>query len=320
MRSELREVSISADGEEKEVIGVLALFYISDMRVRREDVVEAIEKAGAGALVAPPEIRPHNAWRRATQSVNHEDISINGYAGEVLIRNWSTDKEMIRRVLVRELKDEAAGHLKYREVAELIFDRASGGLLINELDTGNNEYDYGDFYRTIRDRYEEYRNYYIGNALRYMLRKALEKNLDAVLVRDGVYFVRNEKRPELSALEDAISMIDKKATWKRDKLDFMGFPVVRTPKNSKWLGDRVENRLNEEVSYLVSEIRARSGSRLHVDVAADYFEKAVNMKRRINEYSEYLEMEMEKTSMEVEVLEKEAKELLERVEAERAEV
>jgi len=304
------------DGAKGEMLGGLVMMMVPDLRVKVEQARIAIEKAGASEVLVVFDIKEHDAFRRATMSVNGTDIKINGFRAEVLVRNFSTDRGEIKRFMVREVRDKDAGVPEFRNVAEIRFVRETKEMKILELEPGNSEFDYNHLYLEMREAYEEYKQYLVGDSIRRSIRKGLHR-IDSVLIRDGVYFVKKDRLGDLAALEDAVKMIEGIAEGMGKRLDFKHFQVVGGGDEKKWLGERVDDRLGEEVGYLVEEIRSRKGRGLSASVASKYVEQAKDMTRKIGEYERYLETEMEKTKIKAQMVEKEAIRLLEQVKAEK---
>jgi hypothetical protein len=146
----------------------------------------------------PKPIQASDAWKKATKTVEDLDytmkIAFDPMKARLLIRNVSSDDVSIERHVVREIVDTKGKALSHDVVMKVrfwfhnqrtTFERTEfvQPQEVDQMTIVENE---------INQAYAFHKDHLDGNALRQIIRNYI-KSLHAVPVRDGVYFIAQDK-------------------------------------------------------------------------------------------------------------------------------
>lgn len=206
--------------DESSFIGVMLYYEFRQPRVTHDDLVQFFTDLGLVEDFLPPEIKPVDAYRRATgaDAKMHYDLSPDEHV-ELFVKEVDSDKDAVRRHIVRVVRDTKGKRLEYDTVGEANYYRASrtaqrqgtGGesvkfnVIARKL-SGEEEQKVRDFIKEMQGDYTFFRMYYYTQAVRDMVRKYVE-SLNAIKVRGSgsVYFVHRSRWDTINRLVELVN-------------------------------------------------------------------------------------------------------------------
>lgn len=215
----------NGDLPDEVLLGRLVLFTITDEPTRRDDLEQWFDDNGLDKRLLPPEIKPIDAFKKATSEAKEKYTLPDGTTAVVLCRDVHSNGEYVKRQITREVKDSNAKQLSYTRAIEATFYRGrigaradgAGSQVIRGSERVNIRVDktglsdaelsaVQDIARNIVERYQKYYEHLDGNRLRATVRDYL-KHLNAVEIKGGVYFVHVSKSAELAALQSLVQKL-----------------------------------------------------------------------------------------------------------------
>ncbi|QOY37672.1 DUF6744 family protein [Anaerobacillus isosaccharinicus] len=178
------------------VIGFLCWYSVGEDLYSRDDLRVKILNAGLKEEFLPNQIRPSDAFRRATKAIERTKIDAgNGVLENYLIRNVTSNNEITQRNLVKEVRDTKGQRLDYvPSVAELVFDRKADQFQVRKRPNDGSIAD--ELVEEAERLFQVYLQNHNANTVRSSVLGIL-KSLSPTPVRPsgGVYFVpaKNEK-------------------------------------------------------------------------------------------------------------------------------
>jgi len=203
------------------LLGRIVMFTITDEMVGRNQLEQTFQALNLDPRLLPPEIKPVDAFKKATSDANNKYTLPNGQVCTVLCRDVASTNEFVKRQITREVKDAKARQLSYTRAIECTFYRAttekkadgstgtkkgSERVSIKIDQTGLDASEISEVTKIadeIKTRYNRYYHFLDGNKLRATVRDYL-KHLNAIELRGGVYFVHVTRSDELSRLQTLV--------------------------------------------------------------------------------------------------------------------
>lgn len=206
------------------LLGRLVLFTITDEPTPRADLVQWFTDLGLNHDLLPSEIKPVDAFKKATSEAKDKYTMANGQECVVLCRDVETTGTYIRRQITREVREpgQKGKQLSYAKAIDCTFYRGrsestrdehgkqskavvrgSERFHIRVDKTGLDELEVAavqDIARSIAERYNGYYDNLDGNRLRATVRDYL-KYLNALEIKAGCYFVHVSKSAQLASLQ-----------------------------------------------------------------------------------------------------------------------
>lgn len=210
------------------VLGALAIYNVVDVdQITVDDLRNWLSELELNEDYLPAPARPVEAYEKATSSAKisyplggskRRDHNQNGQTVTLMMRPVVRGEARILRHLVRELVDHANEELSYEvEIARCEFRRAAGQgadpgdgeMTIERVNTEcltDDEHQVLDgVIQKITDEFENRRHYVSADRIRKILRDYGEKELHAVRIHKGVYFVHREHLTTLASLRELAS-------------------------------------------------------------------------------------------------------------------
>lgn len=206
------------------LLGRIVMFTITDEQIDRAALEQKFQDLNLDPRMLPPEIKPIDAFKKATSDATNKYTLPNGQVCTVLCRDVTSTTELVKRQITREVKDTKARTLSYSRAIDCTFYRAStekkadgttgtkkgservkimldpAGLDQSELAEVSTIVD------EISARYHRYYHFLDGNKLRATVRDYL-KHLNAIELKGGVYFVHINRSDELSRLQQLVAYL-----------------------------------------------------------------------------------------------------------------
>ena len=202
------------------LLGRIVLFTITDQQTDRDDLVKWFDELGLNHALLPAEIKPVDAFKKATSEAKEEYDLGNGRYASILCRDVDSNSEYIQRQITREIRDGSRKRLAYSKVIECVFYRARPGVG-GKLEKGSERVRVSidadgvavgerekmqEIAAGIKARYERYYKFLDGNKMRAVIREYL-KYLNAIEIKGGVYFVHANREKELAAVKALVDRL-----------------------------------------------------------------------------------------------------------------
>lgn len=206
--------------DESSFIGVMLYYEFRQPRATHADLEKYFVDLGLVEEFLPPEIKPVDAFRRATgaDAKMHYSLSENEHV-ELFVKEVDSDKDAVRRHIVRVVRDTKGKKLDYETVGEANYYRASraakrkgvGGesVKFNIIDRKLSSLEQDkvrEFVKEMQDDYAFFRVHYYTQAIRDMVRNYVE-SLNAIKVRSSgsVYFVHRSRWDVINRLVELVN-------------------------------------------------------------------------------------------------------------------
>ena len=193
-----------ASAEDADLLGNIVMYSVRS-GVPTQTVEQQFLLCNLDSTFLPKPIQASDAWKKATKTVEDLDytmkIAFDPMKARLLIRNVSSDDVSIERHVVREIVDKNGKELSHDVVMKVrfwfhnqrtTFERTEfvQPQEVDQMTIVENE---------INQAYAFHKDHLDGNALRQIIRNYI-KSLHAVPVRDGVYFIAQDKIEKLDNL------------------------------------------------------------------------------------------------------------------------
>lgn len=239
------------------LLGRIVLFTISDEPVKRDDIIKWFKKLDLNPEFVPPENKAQHAFEKATSETKDVYTMTKGREGHLMCRDVSRNTNTTRRQITREIKDGKNRVLAYHRAIDLQFVKPtdptdqSGARLRIQVDTEHLEHgeqtELKVVAEAIQDRYFRYLEFFDGMKLRAMVREYLKKQLNAIEVKGGVYFVLHQYDEELARLSDLVSKLG-------GDCQMSMIPIVNVERERKFLTQILQREATDALNNLAREI------------------------------------------------------------------
>lgn len=206
------------------LLGRIVMFTITDEMVDRDALVKKFQDLNLDPRMLPPEIKPIDAFKKATSDATNKYTLPSGQVCTVLCRDVTSTNELVKRQITREVKDSRARQLSYSRAIECTFYRASTEkkadgttgtkkgservkIVLDPIGLDPTELaEVSTIVDEIKARYDRYYHFLDGNKLRATVRDYL-KHLNAIELKGGVYFVHVNRSGELARLQQLVAYL-----------------------------------------------------------------------------------------------------------------
>jgi hypothetical protein len=294
------ESLVATTSQKASRIGWLFWYIISEGQTSTARTHEAFSRSGLPDKYRMPDIRPVDAYRRASKSIEGRITLQDDVKVELLVRDVWHDKNEVVRYLVVESRHTSGRRLDYDpDAAMLRFDHNYRTI---DTDVRSSEPYVADAVNEFIKNYNLYLNTYDGPAKRRTVRAVLN-DLAATSLKDsgGVYLVPRQNEELMFQL---ISFINDLPDCKAYKM-----PVEDTVEARDMVHDVVTNKAES----ILSEIRAAlKADEVPEQIARQLLERARQVKREVVLYQEILKESIGTLETDVDLLEAQMMHLVER--------
>lgn len=330
-------VDAIANLPEDAFLGSLIFFSISKADVNLEDARQNLSNAGLKTDTLRKNLRPVDAFRKATNDFKKKFPEIAGVRSELMVRPVGEDGEQAYRHLVLERADVSGGRkrrLYYDKVAELTFnrgskDRKSGlysghGVEARRTDsqlpddkplTSEEDEWVTNMLVSYQDRYDHLLNYMDSHAVRTFVREYIY-DLDGICVKEsgGLYFVAQKHNDELRKLGAWVDSVGS---------EFRIVPLLNIGEQKAMIMEAFEDDTVLEVERLMAEI-----AKILQDPAREIEEKtydayamrAVELASKLKEYNTMLDDRADRASGSIDIYSQQIMALTSRIKQSKAKV
>lgn len=256
MSVNLKETVATQNAAGSPILGYLFFYYLPQCLVHRENLRKTLKSVGLGEKYMPPEIRPVDAFRRATRHVEKKNFPAQeeGVFFNYLVRDAGHDRHTVVRRIVREKVDSRGKRLEYNpEEAVLTLDRDSGEMIFQTKPGSVAE----SMCREAQERYEAYCNEHDDRAIRNMIYNLMVGMNPLTVKHSGsVYFIPQTHQETLQKLVNFINFI-KPPESEGTTFELIDKTEVRDIVREK-LRQQIKAAMNNLAEVLKSEERDKS--------------------------------------------------------------
>lgn len=297
---------------EEAFLGSLLYFSISMADVHLENARRDLTNAGLKTDTLRKNLRPVDAFRKATKRFEKKFKPVNGVRSELMVRPVGEDGEQAYRHLILERAVIQAGKKRrvfYEKVGEITFTRGVkengvykdhgvecrrttahlGAALTAEEDQWLTEQ-----LATFEDHYDHLLHYMDSHAVRTFVREYIYA-LAGTCVKEsgGLYFVRQADTDEIERL----------ATWVRSiGSEFHTLPLLNLADQRDMILEALEEETIHEVEVLmgkVQDILADPNKKIAEKTFDFYADRASELSAKIDEYGKMLGARADRAAYEI---------------------
>lgn len=309
-------------------LGSLLFFSISSADVELATARRQLADLGLSTDGLRKNLRPVDAFRKASRDIAHRFGTLNSVRSELLVRSVGEDTEQAYQRLILERAEFKAGkkrQLVYEKVGELTFTRGrkKSGEYIGHGVEARRTTDYlgvtlteeedawlTESLDTFQARYGHYLTHLDSHAVRSFVREYIY-NLSGVLVKEsgGLYFISQEHAADVAKL----------ATWvKAVGSEFHHLPLLNLADQREMILQAFEEETVKEVERLmgeVSTILGDPGRTIEEKTFDSYALKAAELKEKMKEYHQMLGSRADRAALEIDTYGKQIMQLVGRIKA-----
>jgi len=291
------------------ILGHLLWYGLRDVRIGRQDLQDLLNSAGIGSFNMPPEIRPPDAFRRATTSISTRtptDLG-DGKFENIKGRDVFSDSKEIVRHIIREETDSQNKVIHYGKIGQVVYNR-----VLEKMSVGISPR-YEHHKNKIIKVYNELVDNYTGKHIRDMVYKMVhDTNPVNVRPAGGVYFVANTYTETVESLETFVASINQYGVTGTDEAVFESVPMLDIEKQRKLIFDKYESQCSVSVEATLGELAhlLKADKAPSPKIKTNYVNKVKELKAGIDKYEELLERDMESSRIKCELLQEQVKQLL----------
>lgn len=275
-----KEVVATVD-EGNNQLGYIFWYSItSEVEVTRIDLQQHFSKIDIDENWLPNEIRPSDAFRRATTEVQRKKVPTNdpNIFQNFLVREVYSDNKMVQRNIVIETVDQSGKRLDYNSKATVMTLLKDS----NEFNISSENSRAYELAYEAKQRFSKYINYYSAQQLRVMVSKYLSSLAPtAVRPNGGVYFVPQSFATELKKLELLCEFLQSEG---------VSIPLHDTSDNKNLVLSKLKNEL-EETLKRCQEIANQD--HLKKQLYKDCIEEARRVAKTFQAYKQNLSLDVD---------------------------
>ncbi len=302
MQKSLFDGKVLVDGAEGRPLGWVSAYEIPEsIKVTRDDLRAKFLMAGVDPALMPPEIRPVDAFRRATREAEVMGLKMSDKTKRnLLVREVVSSKDGVIRHLVDEIVDANNVRLSYGTVAEVKFDRSSSAL--NSSNWAGDPL-VADVLAKSAGLYNEYRHYYQGDHIRRTVSSLLGR-MSPTFMKSALYFVPEKYEGDLFKLGDLCHLVS-------EECRFIVMPLFDGKDARAMICRDFENQVKEHIVRLGKEIH---GDKPVSEVAAQqYIEETKTLIAQVGEYETLLRTNLSYLEADVQIVRAQIRAILEKV-------
>lgn len=232
---------VATEHEDGNQLGNIFWYSITgEVEITRDSLHEKFNEIGIEENWLPNEIRPSDAFRRATRETQRKKVPTsnpNVYKN-YLVREVYSGTDMIQRNIVVEIVDQSGKRLDYEPKATVMTLEKENNNFVIWVEDGE-EYA-GEMAKEAKNKFIKYVEYYSSQQLRVMVSKYLG-SLAPTSVRSngGVYFVPRNYSNDLKKLEILCGELNSEG---------VSIPMYDTSDNRNIVLTRLENELKDTLN------------------------------------------------------------------------
>jgi len=278
------------------LLGYLEFHTVPNLRIHKDDLAALWKKHNLPQEFLPREIRPCDAFRRAT-ATGQQTVQVNWnggrYSARLLVREVKSDDSEIVRLLVREVVDSKNEVLDYAIAGKITFQRSNNTVSSQCEWHLTREYGYDAVLQQMEANYLEFINYHTGDTVRNLVQRVVRAcNPVCIVRRSQGKFIPRKNHPLLLGLKALLSDLQPYANGEECRLDLI--PVINSADQRELVARRASAELAAELDDLVAELadRLKKGSETNLNTAQRLTNRALELQDRVREYEKLLNVRM----------------------------
>lgn len=294
--AQIAAVRSNAEIDASELLGFLEFHTISDLRIHKDDLGAIFNKNGLDPKFMPQEIKPHDAYRRATaKATSTVGIDFNGKPSEarLMVREVKADNNMVIRHLVRELVDKKNEQLGYATVGKFILQKKSGMMDISWDSSFLSEYEYDVLLADIQALYNEWTQFHTKDTVNNIVRRVVnDMNHVSIMPNGRATFIPRNQRATLENLRGVIDDLKDYHTGANPSIMEL-IPMMDTSDQRDMVKRRAEMQLSEEANMLLADFAdLLAKDTASVKTVQRYAKRVVDLQVRLGEYEDLIQNKM----------------------------
>jgi hypothetical protein len=264
--------------------------------IRKDDLATLWRKHGLPHEFLPGEIRPCDAFRRATTAAQGEvQANWNGsqYNARLLVREVKCDAGEIVRLLVREIVDSKNEVLDYGTAGKITFMRNSGTVKTECTWGLFSEYGYDAVLRKMSDTYNNFTAFHNRDTVRNLITRVLRStNQVSIVAHSSGKFVPKRSKAVLENLKGLLQDLSKFAVSQDCGMEII--PIIDTKDQRELVARRASIELTSELDEVMSDFAdyLKKNEGLEMDAAQRLIGKAVDIQERALEYEKLVNVRL----------------------------
>lgn len=283
-------------GVPESILGYLEFHSIPDLRILKADLANLWSKHNLPGEFLPGEIRPCDAFRRAT-ATGQQTIKVNWnggiYQSRMLVREVKCDISEIVRLLVREIVDSRNEVLDYATAGRIVFTR-SNNKVSTKFEWGlSPEYNYENILQSIECTYDDFVNFHTRDTVRNLVHKLIRScNPVNIIPRSQGKFIPRRNHSLLLDLKALLSDLQPFANREECRMDLI--PIINSTDQRELVARRASVELTGELDTLVSDLaeHLQKGDDMKIDTVQRITNRALELQERAREYERLLNVRL----------------------------
>lgn len=269
---------------EDELLGYMAFQNIDNLRIHKDDLGDLFDASGLPRTFLPHEIKPHDAYRRATATATGTiEIDDNGQKqpARLLVREILHDKDRIVRNLVRERVNKAAEDTDYITVGRMIYNRQNQLMDISWDPNYLTEYDYRGVIQDVQNTFIDWTQFHTKDTVRSIMKAVLESTNPVSIQKGGrATFIPKNAKQTLFAAREVVANLPGNTSM------IEVLPLIDTEDTRDMIARRAEDTMKAELDELLEKFLqvTSGGTQATNKQLKSYIAKFLVMKERMNEY------------------------------------
>lgn len=283
-------VKTNKDLDPSLLLGHLLFLAMDEVKIHKDDLGQLFKKHQLSSGFLPDEIKPHDAYRRATGKAQKPvDVTINGKTerARLLVRETKKDDNVVVRNLVRELIDEKNADTNYVTVGRMTFDRKSEQLNISWDSNYLGEFDYKNLLEEIQTLYIEWTEYHTKETVRNILNRVI-KSMNPISIMNGgrAQFIPKVNQDILYAVKDLVEELPGASLAEV-------IPMIDSADQRSLITKNLEKEVLFAVDKLLEEFsEVLQGGTVRKSTAKRYAAQVVELQSKTQEYENLLQSKM----------------------------
>lgn len=299
---------------EEAYLGSLLFFSISNADVNLRNAHRDLTALGLSTDTLRKNLRPVDAFRKATKRFEKKFKPVNGVRSELMVRPVGEDGEQAFRHLILERAVVQQGRKRrvfYEKVGEITFTRgvkADGEYTGHGVECRRTTDHLGtaltvdedqwltEQLATFEDHYDHLLNYMDSHAVRSFVREYIY-NLSGTCVKEsgGLYFVKQDHHDEIQKLSGWVKSVGS---------EFHTLPLLNLTDQQEMILEAFEEETVKEVERLMGEVAkilADPDRKIEEKTFDAYFEKNLDLASKVQEYNNMLGTRAERAAQELQL-------------------
>lgn len=245
------------------LLGRIVVYTIYDHPVRLSDVEHWFNELDLNKKFLPAPNKRHDAFKKATKELDKVHYPMtNDRTATLLCRDVTTATDMIRRSIVREIRDSKRMRLQHTQAMDCIYNRGGHQLQVHvraDLLEPHEVSAIQHYARRLKERYEYHADFLDNMKLRAMVRGYL-KHLNCVEIKPGVYYVNTAYDDELHRLAELVTRLGGGCHMNM-------IPIVNIKREREFITAMFEREAADQLQAITKEIDALISDRKKITPA-----------------------------------------------------